>query len=96
MIDERISRGDVRTCREVSCRAQVVFAETPSGRVCPIDVEPDPAGPYVLVAWAPKAYLLAKVTDGDADPTDPRFTSHFTTCKAPGRFSKHSNKRRKK
>lgn len=96
MIDERIDAADVRFCREQTCKAQIIFAETPSGRICPVDVEPTLVGEYVLVAWQVKApgkstgYLLGRAAD--AEPAEPRFTSHFRTCRKATQFSKKKGK----
>lgn len=90
--DARILRDDIRFCREPSCRRPIVFAETPAGKVCPIDVEPttDPkVAKYYLAAWqiaTTPRYLLAPASE--AEPDDPLFSSHFATCTKASQFSK--------
>jgi hypothetical protein len=94
--DQRILEADVRFCREATCRAPIVFAEGPSGRTLPIDVTPstDPkTARYYLAAWqidrvnpAQPRYLLGLASE--AEPDDPRFASHFTTCTRASQFSR--------
>jgi hypothetical protein len=81
---------DVRHCREETCRAKIVFAVTPAGKRVPIDVEPNPEGRYYLVAWEPPQYWLGPAAE--AEPDDLRYTSHFETCSAPGRFTRNKPK----
>jgi len=70
--------GKDTTC--ASCKAPVrVLRNDRTGRLAPINPEPDPKGNVVLRESA--GFTLYHVlTKDEADSTETRYTSHFFTC----------------
>lgn len=66
----------ISSCR--SCGEPVVWAEMPSGKMCPFDSEPTPAGQWALddTTHPPRAAKIVKAEGSSEDG----FTSHFATC----------------
>lgn len=66
----------IDTCS--SCKAPIVWAETPTGKLAPFDAEPSWKGRWGLDDRSnpPKA---AKV-DSTSPQASPGFVSHFSTC----------------
>ena len=66
----------IASCR--SCGEPILWAEMPSGRMCPFDVEPTPAGEWAIddTTPTPTAARIVKSTGSGEDG----FTSHFSTC----------------
>ena len=86
-LDARIQEAHVRPCRD--CGARLFFAETPSGRIAPIDAAPSREGVYVLLAWGIEyakgrsgpLYMLERA-DRETLPEEPRYLAHHATCTA--------------
>lgn len=58
-----------------SCSAEIVWAQTVTGKLMPVDAEPSPRGNVVLAQEGEK--LVAFVS---AAPVDGGHLSHFSTC----------------
>lgn len=69
-------------CR--SCKAEVIWADTASGRRMPVDATPNPAGNVVLVdqgVQSPPLALVVHTEQQQAEaPPESLHTSHFATC----------------
>ena len=84
----------VERCRTETCQAPIVWARTDSGRLMPVDVEPNPIDGNVRM-YAQQGIVWARVvSDQDAvrmrrDPLAvPLRTSHFATCSRPADWRK--------
>ena len=64
------------TCR--SCKAPIVWAETPTGKRAPFDAVPTMRGQWGIDDRTPTP--KAAETDGEANAGTPGFVSLFSTC----------------
>lgn len=64
------------TCR--SCGAQIIWAETESGKMNPLDARTSPAGLFAIddTTSPPRVARIGE----SASPQPEGFTSHFATC----------------
>lgn len=61
-----------------TCKAEIVWAVTPTGKAMPVDPDPVDNGNLVLdVDARPVSVRPPELTD---DPEGPRHVSHFATC----------------
>ncbi len=66
-------------CR--SCRAEIVWANTPNGKLIPLDAEPTADGNVTLTTTSPvTAVVLGPLELQLLDPSVPRFAAHFARC----------------
>ncbi|MFA6031151.1 MAG: hypothetical protein WC969_14945 [Elusimicrobiota bacterium] len=63
-------------CR--SCGAPILWAETASGKKCPFDAKPTPAGEWALDDTTHPP-LAAKIVRAEGS-SESGFTCHFATC----------------
>lgn len=78
-------------CRAMTCRATLLWAETPKGKRIPLDPKPTlegnialelrPSRPLDLAVTLDKEHLEMARSNGDA-----LYTSHFATCPARKAF----------
>lgn len=81
-------QGRTTECR--SCGAAIVWSTSNStGRKAPIDADPVPDGPIVIVGRSGDRYHVLRTSDAHRDHVAPetvRFTNHFATCKQAGQW----------
>ncbi len=80
----------VSACRE--CGAAMRWVKTAKGKSMPIDDEPSSDGRFVIESGDEDPVKVRFLPEGE-EYTGDRFTSHFTTCTNPGRFSKKGGRR---
>ncbi len=74
-------------CR--SCRAPIRWVFTERGKKMPLDAEPTDEGDIVLRDPPPgESDPTGIVVAPAAFPDEPRYTSHFATCKQAGEWRK--------
>ncbi len=71
------------------CTASIIWATTVNGKVMPLDAKPDPTGHFTLSPDKSAKLWALPAAPSDA-PDRLRYTSHFATCPAAGRFRKES------
>lgn len=81
-----------RTVKCVSCTAEIFFTlDVNTGRKCPIDAEPVPAGNIRIFDGNPPHSQVVGATVDLFDTTDDgvRYVSHFVTCPNAPDWRKH-------
>jgi hypothetical protein len=89
----------VRTCREPSCKAALIFVESPAGKVVPVDAETakcadcghiHSAGPddNLGLPCEDEGCECPRHAIGTYHPD--RHTSHFKTCTKPSQFTRRT------
>lgn len=79
-------------CRADTCRQPILWALTPSGRMQPLNPDPDPAGLVVVGSYRPDGVAIVARTLSPAEaltspiPAGQRFTAHHATCPARANF----------
>ncbi len=66
----------ISACR--TCGAEIIWAEMPSGKRCPFDVEPSSAGQWDLEE--DRGTVLAVSLQRAEGSGEEGYTSHFATC----------------
>lgn len=66
----------VARCR--TCGAEIVWGRMPSGKLCPFDAEPSPAGGWGLAEGGGE--VRAQRLERGAECGAPGFVSHFASC----------------
>lgn len=61
------------SCR--TCHADIIWAETTSGKAMPLDAQPSASGTFVFIAGKTRM-----ATAEDRELHRPTHTSHFATC----------------
>jgi hypothetical protein len=62
-----------------SCGALIIWATTQSGKLMPLNAEPDPKGNLAISRWA-TVVAVHQRTDLTETQGMPTHTSHFATC----------------
>lgn len=74
-----IIRGDMIPCR--ACRATVLWVRMPSGKVMPVDPEPDDDGNVAAMRDGRGVWIGHVLAAGERTlPYEKRFMTHFATC----------------
>lgn len=69
------------TCR--SCGAPLIWAETPNGKLMPLDAKPTATGRWAIVKGEKKAHLVSRAADATEG-----LDSHYATCPHAGQWRK--------
>lgn len=75
----RIQERQTTRCKDVDCRAWIIWTVTEKGKRMPVNVTPDPTGTFRLALGGKN--VVQAIYDTSADE-QPRYTSHFATCPA--------------
>jgi hypothetical protein len=67
-----------KTCR--TCSMAIRWVKLPSGKLMPVDAEPDPRGTVAIHSDGVRAAVLTKEEREDLPPDTPLYLSHFVTC----------------